>query len=250
MWRTRLSSARRARAPPRQGDEGDAIYFLDVGECVATIALLSFEVGARVEHKKHGAGTVAEVTTAPPMSMSHVHVHVHVHCMCTAVHTACAHCMYTLRVNPTCALHARCTCTAGKHGANPYPNPYPNPNQVTTVPSITRVEFDKGEAHSYTVSSYHKLKRPSAEKKVEPEYQEVARYRTDDEEYQPFFGEASLLKTEPRPRNLTLTCLTDVTVRRLSAPKFLELKQQQDHKDDLLRGAWRRPGARVPCSPM
>jgi hypothetical protein len=112
LWRTRLSSARRARAPPRQGDEGDAIYFLDVGECVATIALLSFEVGARVEHKKHGAGTVAEGTTAPPMSMSHVHVHVHVHCMCTA----CAHCMCTLHVHTArepyvctaCALHVHC----------------------------------------------------------------------------------------------------------------------------------------------
>ena len=30
---------------PNQGDMGDAIYFLDVGECVAKIQLLSFEVG-------------------------------------------------------------------------------------------------------------------------------------------------------------------------------------------------------------
>ena len=80
--RSRVSSARYAS---RQGDEGDAIYFLDVGECVATIALLSFEVGARVEHKKHGVGTVAEVTTeaemTTPMSM----------CMCIYVRSACCY---------------------------------------------------------------------------------------------------------------------------------------------------------------
>ena len=125
---------------------------------------------------------------------------------------------------------------------------------MSTDPSITRVVFDKGKPHSYTISSYHKLKRPLAEAH-EPKYQEVARYRPiSDGVYQHFFGEASFLKTEPRPRNLTLTCLTDVTVRRLSAPKFLELKHQQDRKDDLLRGALRGNDAPLPlvppCSPL
>ena len=154
---------------PVQGDEGDAIYFIDVGEVVATIALLSFEVGARVEHKKHGAGSVAEVTTEP---------------------------------------------------------------------SITRVVFDLGKPHSYMQASLHKLRRVQGEALVEPKVLEVARYRpmSGADGAQPFFGEASLLKTEPRPCNLTCTCSTDVTVRRLSAASFLLLKRQHDRKDDLLRG--------------
>ena len=107
---------------------------------------------------------------------------------------------------------------------------------MTTDPNTTRVVFDKKkehsdkkEEHTYTISSYHKLKRPSTEVPVEPKYQEVARYRPiTDGEYQPFFGEACLIKTEPRPRNLTVTCVTDVTVWRLEAPTFLKLKEQQD----------------------
>ena len=151
----------------RQGDMGDAIYFLDVGECVAKIQLLSFEVGERVEHKTHGEGTVMEVTT--------------------------------------------------------------DPNTTRVVFDKKKEHSDKKEEHTYTISSYHKLKRPSTEVPVEPKYQEVARYRPiTDGEYQPFFGEACLIKTEPRPRNLTVTCVTDVTVWRLEAPTFLKLKLQQD----------------------
>ena len=49
----------------RQGDVGEAIFFVDSGECYATIQNVSFDEGERVVHKKHGVGTVAEVTQAP-----------------------------------------------------------------------------------------------------------------------------------------------------------------------------------------
>ena len=49
------------------------------------------------------------------------------------------------------------------------------------------------------------------------------------------FGERALSRIEPRP--LTVTCKTDVTVLRLTAETFLALKAQQDHKENLLRGA-------------
>ena len=90
----------------RQGDMGDAIYFLDVGECVAKIQLLSFEVGERVEHKTHGAGTVMEVTT--------------------------------------------------------------DPNTTRVVFDKKKEHSDKKEEHTYTISSYHKLKRPSTEAPAAP----------------------------------------------------------------------------------
>ena len=50
----------------RQDDEGDpACFFVISGEAFATMQLHTFEVGLRVNHKRHGVGTVAEVTKEP-----------------------------------------------------------------------------------------------------------------------------------------------------------------------------------------
>ena len=50
----------------RQDDEGDpACCFVISGEAFATMQLHTFEVGLRVNHKRHGVGTVAEVTKEP-----------------------------------------------------------------------------------------------------------------------------------------------------------------------------------------
>ena len=78
----------------------------------------------------------------------------------------------------------------------------------------------------YKPASLHKLK-PVA--KVEPKVVEVMRYR-----HGAHFGERALSRTGEE-RADTITCTTDVTVLRLSAATFLQLKQQQDHKENLLR---------------
>jgi hypothetical protein len=92
---------------------------------------------------------------------------------------------------------------------------------------ITKVVFDKGESHRYVPASLHKLK-PVAD--VKPRLVEVGRYRADGE---PAFGVRALSRVEPRP--FTATCLTDVTVLRLSSATFRELKQQHNHKENLVR---------------
>ena len=97
---------------------------------------------------------------------------------------------------------------------------------VTKDPNITRVTFDIGECHRYGPASLHKLKPVAA---VEPRVEEVEQIRRGGH-----FGWRALSRVEPRP--VTVTCRTDVTVLRLTAETFLELKQQQDHKEELLRG--------------
>ena len=94
--------------------------------------------------------------------------------------------------------------------------------EVTQEPSITKVVFDKGENHRYTPASLHKLK-PVAD--VKPRVVEVQRYRPGPGGHH-FFGERALSRVEPRAT--TVTCLTDVTVLRLTAATFLALKRQQD----------------------
>jgi CRP-like cAMP-binding protein len=97
--------------------------------------------------------------------------------------------------------------------------------------NITKVDFDKGESHRYVKASLHKLKplKPGPPKVVE-----VRQYHEGDH-----FGERALsrarrgLDVEPRPA--TITCRTDVTVLRLTAATFIALKNQQDHKENLLR---------------
>ena len=145
-----------------QGDDGDACYFITVGECYASKYRHEFEEGQRVEHKKRGIGTVTEVTDDP---------------------------------------------------------------------DITRVLFDAGDEHRYGPSSLHKLKRVTTEAFIAPKIIEVAQYRPGGNQ---FFGERALLRSEPRA--VSITCRTDVTVLRLSAATFVQLKRQQDHKEDLLRG--------------
>lgn len=100
--------------------------------------------------------------------------------------------------------------------------------EVTKKPNITKVEFDNGEVHRYVPASLHKLKPVAA---VAPHVVRVGEYRAGSKHN--FFGERALSRIEPRAK--TVTCTTDVTVLRLTAATFLELRRQQDHKDQLLR---------------
>jgi CRP-like cAMP-binding protein len=144
----------------RQDDDGDdRCYFVLAGECCATSEKHSLVEGTRVEHKKHGVGTVTEVTQEP---------------------------------------------------------------------SITRVEFDKGESHRYAPASLHKLK-PVA--KLPPKLVAAGRFSPQG---QTFFGERALSRHEPRAA--TVSCATDVTVVTLSAATFLKLRKQQERKENLIRG--------------
>ena len=52
----------------RQDSQGDDCYFVLSGECVSTSEVYTLEVGLRVNHKKHGMGTVAEVTENPQIT--------------------------------------------------------------------------------------------------------------------------------------------------------------------------------------
>ena len=52
----------------RQDSQGDDCYFVLAGECVSTSEVYTLEVGLRVNHKKHGMGTVAEVTENPQIT--------------------------------------------------------------------------------------------------------------------------------------------------------------------------------------
>ena len=52
----------------RQDDQGNDCFFMVAGECYAEQQLHTFEVGTRVAHKRHGVGTVAEVTKEPSIT--------------------------------------------------------------------------------------------------------------------------------------------------------------------------------------
>ena len=109
--------------------DGRCCFFVVHGECYATHQVHQLAVGTRVAHKKHGVGTVVEVSTEP---------------------------------------------------------------------SITKVEFDKGESHRYTTPSLHKL-TPVAD--VEPQIVAGKRYSPDEGSgHVIFFGERALSRSEPRRR--------------------------------------------------
>ena len=143
--------------------DGRCCYFVVHGECYATHQVHELAVGTRVMHKKHGVGTVVEVSTEP---------------------------------------------------------------------SITKVEFDKGESHRYTPPSLHKL-TPVAD--VPPQIVAGKRYSPDEGSgHVIFFGERALSRSEPR--SATVTCARDATLLQLTADTFLELRREHDRKEHLLRG--------------
>jgi len=106
--------------------------------------------------------------------------------------------------------------------------------KVTKKPDVTRVDFDKGEFHRYTPPSMHKLKPVEA---VEPRVVEVLRCGPGGH-----FGERALVRPkraasrESETRGVTVTCKRDATVLRFTAATFLRLKEEQDRKENLLRG--------------
>ena len=52
----------------QQDSQGDACFFVIMGECHATAQVYTLEKGTRVTHKKHGVGQVVEVTHDPSIT--------------------------------------------------------------------------------------------------------------------------------------------------------------------------------------
>jgi CRP-like cAMP-binding protein len=95
--------------------------------------------------------------------------------------------------------------------------------------STTRIVFQKGASRRFSHGSINELKPLAA---VAREIVETARYSPKGQAY---FGERALSRSDAL-RAETVTCATAVTVMRLSKWTFLRLRQQQEHKENLLRG--------------